>query len=110
MFLTFVKSRRKISGYPLLSRLDRGSGKEDFPMEEKPRQRRRDKQTVSLPSRLLMLAREAEKRAAQMPPCEERDDLFEKGADCKDSRRTRFVAKPAEDAGIRHCARNDFRN
>jgi hypothetical protein len=34
---------------------------------------------------------------------------FEKGADCKDSRRTRFVAKPAEDAGIRHCARNNFR-
>jgi|SRR5450631_3421153 hypothetical protein len=94
MFLTFVKSRRKISGYLLLSRLDRGSGKEDFSMEEKSRQRRRDKQTVSLPSRLLMLAREAEKRAAQMPPCEERDDLLRRARTAKTAAELDLLLSP----------------
>jgi hypothetical protein len=48
-------------------------------MEEKiVRRRQRFKQTTSLNDRLLMLAREAEKRAASMPPCEQRDSLVRK--------------------------------
>jgi hypothetical protein len=52
-------------------------------MEEMPRRRRRDKQTVSLPNRLLMLAREAEKRAAKMPPGEPRDNLLRRAQTAK---------------------------
>ena len=52
-------------------------------MEEKPKRRRRDKQMISLPNRLLMLAREAERRAAQMPPCEQRDNLLRKAQTAK---------------------------
>jgi hypothetical protein len=48
-------------------------------MEEKiVRKRQRSKQTTSLHDRLLILAREAEKRAASMPPCEQRDSLIRK--------------------------------
>jgi hypothetical protein len=47
-------------------------------MEERLVRRQRFKQTASLKDRPLMLAREAEKRAASMPPCEQRDSLVRK--------------------------------
>jgi hypothetical protein len=48
-------------------------------MDEKiVRKRQRLKQSTSLKDRLLVLAREAEKRAAGMPPCEQRDSLVRK--------------------------------
>jgi hypothetical protein len=65
-------------------------------MEEMPKRRRRDQQMVSLPNRLLMLAREAERRAAQMPACEQRDNLLRKAQTAKITRRTRSLAEAAD--------------
>src|SRR5450631_17787 len=66
-----------------------------LPMEEKLiRRSQHFKQTTSLNDRLLLLAREAENRAAKMPPCEQRDNLLRKARTAKTTAELELLFSP----------------